>query len=52
MEVLIIIILVIVNLMLVLAVIIANAIISEKNDIIDAKEKIISQLVEKQDYKS
>jgi len=52
MEVLIIVILVIVNLMLVLAVIIANAIIREKNEIIDAQEKVIASMVEKDDYQS
>ena len=52
MEVLVITILVIVNLLLVLAVIIANAIISEKKEIIQAQEKVIAALVEKNDYQS
>ncbi|MDD3479984.1 MAG: hypothetical protein PHI42_06330 [Paludibacteraceae bacterium] len=52
MEVLIIVILVIVNLMLVLAVIIANAIIREKKEIINAKDKVIASMVEKDDYQS
>lgn len=52
MEVLVITILVIVNLLLVLAVIIANAIISEKKEIIQAQEKVIAAHVEKNDYQS
>jgi len=52
MEVLVITILVIVNLLLVLAVIIANAIIGEKKEIIQAQEKVIAALVEKNDYQS
>ncbi|GEM_PF-4712841 len=52
MKLLIIINLLILILLLVLALIIANAIINEKNEIIDAKEKIIASMVEKDDYQS
>ena len=52
METLIIIILIIVILALVLAVIVAHAIIKEKNELLDANEKIIAALIEKQEYQS
>jgi len=49
---LLIIILIILILALVLALIVAHAIIQEKNELLDAKEKIIAALIEKQDYQS
>ena len=52
MEVFIITILVIVNLGLVLAVIIANAIIRENKELVDAKEKVIAALLADQEYNS
>ena len=52
MEILIIIILIILILALVLALIVAHAIIQEKNELINAQEKIIAALVEKNDYQS
>lgn len=52
MEVLIITVLVIVILALLLAVIISNAIIREKQETIDAQDKVIAAIIEKQDYQS
>lgn len=52
MELLIIVILIIVILALVIALIVANALIQEKNELLDAQDKIIGALVEKQDYQS
>ena len=49
MELFVIIVLMVVNLMLFVAILIANAIIREKKEIIDAKDKVIATLLEQQD---
>lgn len=50
MELFVIIVLMVVNLMLFVTILIANAIIREKKEIIDAKDKVIATLLEQQDY--
>ena len=52
MELLIITILIIVILALVLALIVVHAMIKEKNELLDAQEKIIAALIENLDYQS